>query len=66
MMCGLEWRRGRSCTGVGGALASGSHGAIEVPMCFSIASSSRFWRLSTNVIARPERPTLPVRPMRCT
>ena len=65
-MCGLECRRGRSCTGVGGAFAPGSHGAIEVPMWRSIASSSRFWRVSTNVIARPERPTRPVRPMRCT
>src|SRR2546423_1019428 len=54
-MRGLECLRGLSLTGVGGATAPGSQVVIVVPMWRSIASSSRFWRASTNVIARPER-----------
>ena len=63
---GFECRRGRSETGAGAVCAPADQGAMSVPMCRSIASSSRFWRGSTKVTARPERPTRPVRPIRCT
>ncbi len=56
--CGLEWRRraARLDLGAGATWAPSIHGAIGVPMWRSIASSSRCWRGSTKVIARPERP----------
>ena len=48
--------RGAPTTGAGATWAPSVHGAIVVLAWRSIASSSRFWRGSTKVIARPERP----------